>query len=100
MSRRLVILPAAEDDLDAGAGFYEAQSEGLGAYFSDCLASDVESLLVSAGAHRRMYGFHRCISARFPHAVFYRVNGDVVAIYAVLDCRRRPENIRRLLRGR
>ena len=98
--RRLVILPAAEDDLDAGHQSYEAQEEGLGPYFAGTLASDIEALLVHGGVHRKLHGFHRSLSKRFPFAIFYRLETDTVFIYAVLDCRRDPDELRALLRGR
>ena len=41
---RIEILDKAEDDLVAGFQFYEAQEIGLGAYFSESLYSDIESL--------------------------------------------------------
>ncbi len=41
---KLRLLPEAERDLEIGADFYESQNTGLGTYFNDCLASDIESL--------------------------------------------------------
>jgi hypothetical protein len=46
---RLRILPEAERDLQIGADFYERQNPGLGTYFNDCLASDIESLKLYMG---------------------------------------------------
>jgi len=43
----------AELDLKAGFSFYEARSAGIGNYFLDCLISDIDSLLITAGTHRR-----------------------------------------------
>ncbi|HNS08588.1 MAG TPA: type II toxin-antitoxin system RelE/ParE family toxin [Candidatus Ozemobacteraceae bacterium] len=40
---RVEILNAAENDLEEGFRFYEAQSVGLGAYFLDSLFSDIDS---------------------------------------------------------
>ena len=99
MIRRVDILPAAEDDLDAGRRFYERQAPGLGSYFLDSLISDVESLLVHGGVHRKVHGLHRSVSKRFPYAIFYRVEGDTVFVHAVLDCRRDPDGLRRRLSG-
>ena len=99
MIRRVEILAAAEDDLDAGEQFYEEQAPGLGDYFLDSLLSDIRSLGVRAGAHRVVHGFHRSVSRRFPFAIFYRVDGDTVRVHAVLDCRRDPASNLRRLRG-
>ena len=46
---KLRLLPEAEWDLEIGTDFYESQREGLGAYFNDCLASDIESLKLYGG---------------------------------------------------
>ncbi len=84
------ILPKAERDLELGADFYEAQSTGLGHYFNDCLSEDIKSLQIYAGTHKRVYGLHRCLSKKFPFAVFYEFDGNNVDIYAVLDLRQDP----------
>ena len=83
---KIRILPEAERDLELGADFYESQREGLGRYFNDCLSSDIESLRLYAGVHSRVYDLHRCMSDRFPFAIFYDFDGANVDVYAVLDC--------------
>jgi hypothetical protein len=92
------ILDAAENDLLEGFKFYERQSKGLGNYFIDALFSDIESLHLYAGIHTRHFGYHRLLSKRFPFAIYYRVQGDVIRVYAILDCRRNPAWIRDRLR--
>lgn len=48
--------------------------------------------------HRLVFGFHRLLSKRFPHAIYYRIESDdTVVIYRVLDCRRDPNWIRNSL---
>lgn len=46
------ILDEAQEDLIQGFRFYESQEPGLGAYFLDCLFSDIDSLLVYARGSR------------------------------------------------
>lgn len=91
---RVKILSVAEDDLEEGYRFYESQADGLGTYFLDTLYSDIDSLAYFAGMHRVVLGHHRLLSKRFPFAVYYRVTGDEVIVFAVLDCRRNPSWIR------
>ena len=91
---RVKILSIAEDDLEEGYRFYESQADGLGIYFLDTLYSDIDSLTYFAGIHRIVLGYHRLLSKRFPFAVYYRVTGDEVIVFAVLDCRRNPSWIR------
>jgi len=88
---KIKILAEAEQDLLDGVLFYNRQSPGVGRRFCDSLAADIESLHVCASVHAKQYGFYQMNARRFPYAIFYRVEGDIIEIYAVLDCRRDPE---------
>jgi hypothetical protein len=96
---RIEILGEAQDDLIQGFHFYEGREAGLGAYFLDCLFSDIDSLLLYAGIHQVVYGYRRCLSKRFPFAIYYSVEENIVHVHAVLDCRRNPLWIRKRLKG-
>ena len=86
------------EDLDRGRVFYDRQGEGLGAYFIDSLFSEIDSLVLYAGIHRKVFGFHRALAKRFPYAVYYRIEEqDVVLVWRVLDLRQAPARIRRAL---
>jgi hypothetical protein len=85
------LLESAKEDLREGWKFYELASAGLGDYFLDCIQADVRSLNVFAGVHEMSKGFHRMLLKRFPFAVYYLLEGQVIEIYAILDCRRDPE---------
>jgi plasmid stabilization system protein ParE len=53
-------------------------------------------LALYAGIHRKVHGYHRLLSKRFPYAIYYRVESDeTVLVYRVLDCRRDPQRIRK-----
>jgi hypothetical protein len=97
---RIEILDEAKDDLLGGFHFYELQAPGLGSYFLDSIFADIDSLLLYAGIHRIIYGSHRCVTNRFPFAIYYRVDGEVIRIRAIIDCRRSPTWIRGRLRGK
>lgn len=87
----------AEADLIDGFWFYERQSTGLGDYFRSCLIADIDSLAYYAGIHEVVYGYHRALSRRFPHCIYYSVVATDVLVVAVLDARRDPLwTIRRL----
>jgi hypothetical protein len=94
------ILSSARQDLLAGFRFYEAQQEGLGTYFLDSLFADIDSLRFYGGIHLVVDGGHyRLLAARFPFAIYYRLDQGTVSVYAVLDCRRHPAwNRKRLKR--
>ena len=94
---RIRILDEAQDDLIQGFHFYEGREAGLGAYFLDCLFSDIDSLLMYGGIHQVVYGHNRCLSKRFPFAIYYSLEDNIVHVHAVLDCRRNPLWIRKRL---
>jgi hypothetical protein len=96
---KIEILDEAEADLLEGFHFYESQETGLGWYFLDSLFSDIDSLLLYAGIHNVIFGYHRCLAKRFPFAVYYSIEGQIVRVYAVLDCRRNPAWTRKRLRN-
>ena len=94
----LQVLGSAQQDLIEGFEFYERQQEGLGDYFLDSLFSDIDSLRIYAGVHAIHFErYHRMLSQRFPFAIYYRMQGDTITVWAVLDCRRDPAWIRRRL---
>jgi len=96
----LEILDEAKEDLAEGYQFYEDQSPGLGSYFLDSIFADIDSLLLYAGTHRIVLGSHRILASKFPYAVYYRLEVDVIRVRAVIDCRRSPRKIKRRLKDR
>lgn len=95
---KIRILDSASQDLIEGFRFYEKQEAGLGNYFIDALFSDIDALQIYAGIHSRYFGYFRMLSKRFPFAVYYKMVGNNVLVYAVLDCRRNPAWARKRLR--
>ena len=91
---RINVLLSAVDDLHDGRVFYEKQGEEVGEYFFDSLFSDIDSLVLYGGIHAKVFGHHRMLSKRFPYAVYYKVDGDVVVVHRVLDLRQDPRTIR------
>jgi hypothetical protein len=94
----LRILRLAIDDLRRGKEFYDQSGDEVGDYFLQCLEADIESLKITHGVHRRVCGFFRLISERFPFAVYYDVEGDRIDVWRVMDLRSDPKRINRELR--
>jgi hypothetical protein len=92
---KIELLSCAVNDLANGRDFYDRIDAGLGDYFLDSLYSDIESLRVYAGVHVRVFGYLRALSKRFPYAVYYRFDNDVISVWRVLDCRQHPSKTRR-----
>lgn len=77
-----------------GFEFYEQQEAGVGDYFLDCLYSDIDSLMIFAETHSvRFKEFYCLFSKRFPYAVYYTVEADLISVHAVLDCRQNPAGV-------
>ena len=94
---KIEVLTHAKEDLFDGYLFYELQQAGIGDYFLDSLSADIESRLLHHGCHRQFFGFHRMIARVFPFFIYYRVSGDTIYVDAVVDQRRNPASIKRLL---
>ena len=92
--KSIKILSDAETDLEDGKNFYEQQQRGIGGYFWDCLLSDIESLIIYGGVHRKEYGYYRMLSRKFPYSIYYDISDDVAYVIAVLPIRRDPDWIR------
>jgi hypothetical protein len=99
---KIRIFDNAKLDLVDGFSFYEFQASGVGQYFLDSLYSDIDSLALYAGIHPKKFGdFYWMLSKRFPYAIYYALEGELVSVYAVLDCRQDPKRIKdRLIQER
>jgi len=75
---RIEILDEVQEDLIEGFRFYENREPGVGSYFLDCLFSDIDSLILFAGIHQIVYGYHRCLSKRFPFAIYYDIAEEIL----------------------
>lgn len=90
----IVITGAAADDIAEGFLFYENQSQGLGAYFEASIFADLRSLVIYAGSHEVHFeSFYRKIASRFPYAIYYTLEDDLVKIFAIADTRRDPVRV-------
>jgi len=96
---QIKILKSAENDIMRGFYFYEKQKIGLGEYFINSIFSDIESLHIFGGVHKKVFGFYKMISKRFPFAIYYKIKDKNIIIFAVLDCRQNPVQISKRLRS-
>ena len=100
MSREVIILDKALGDLEAGHNFYEKRDFGIGDYFIQTILSDISSLQFHYGEPRKYFGYYRRLSKRFPFAIYYELEGDLVYVVAILDMRMKPSLIRALILDR
>jgi len=92
MSRQLIILPAAEEDLIEAYGWYEEQRPGLG---SDWILN-VEATLRNVERHPEAFSMirgevRRAFIRRFPYGVFYLVEQERIIVLAILHASRDPK---------
>ena len=86
------ILSSALEDLRGGRKFYDRQQEGIRNYSYDSLLEDIDRLQVEAGIHRKVFGYHRLLSAHFPFAIYHEVTAEGEAtVFRIPDCRRNPD---------
>ena len=96
---KIRILGLAERDLQAGFRFYEAQQAGIGDFFLYSIYSEIDSLLLYAGIHRKIFGYHRQLCRRFTFAIYYKLEGGQVFVWRILDLRRDPIWIQKQIRS-
>jgi len=96
----VIALDEVSIDIKIAELFYEKQNKGLGGYFKDSIISDIESLWLYGGIHRKVFGLYRLLSKRFPYGIYYEVDKDIVIVVAVLDLRQNPKNIENFLENR
>jgi hypothetical protein len=77
-------------DILAAHEFYNRQDDGLGAYFLDCIFSEIDSLALYAGIHPKTFGYHRLLARRFPYGIYYAFEEATPLVFRILDCRRNP----------
>ena len=87
----IVVTESASDDIAQGFLFYEDQYLGLGDYFEASILADIRSLVIYAGIHEIHFGIYfRKIATRFPYAIYYTFEEDVIQVYAIADTRQDP----------
>jgi len=97
---KLELLDLAIADLIEGFQFYERQEAGLGTYFLYTLYSDIDSLRIYGGIHRKAYkNLHRALSKRFPFAIYDTLEGEIIRVRSIVDCRKNPSWTRQHLRN-
>lgn len=97
---KVVIEKDAQNDVEEIANFYERSEQGAGAYFIDQFHTQALELRLHGGIHSMRRGFHFCQVKNFPIGIYYRSESGKISVCAVIDCRRKPSKIQRILRKR
>jgi len=87
---RLVAEPRADLDVAAAYQWYESERPGLGRQFLDQLEAYDRIAQDPVGYQDLESGIRRVLLRRFPYAVYFAVESDVVVVLAVLHVSRNP----------
>ena len=88
---RLVAEPGADLDVAAAWQWYEDEQAGLGLEFLDELRATYDRIADGPFKYQDLRsGTRRALLRRFPYAVYFAVEGDVVVVLAVLHVSRDP----------
>jgi len=88
---RLVAEPRADLDVAAAYQWYESERAGLGLQFLDQLSTAYDRIVADPLRYRDLEaGIRRALLRRFPYAVYFAVESDVVVVLAVLHVSRDP----------
>lgn len=91
MTRRLLVRPRAERDLQSSFEWYESQQQGLGGEFLVEVRERLEAIRSFPESSPVIYrDVRRAIVSRFPYVIFYVVRPTLVSILAVLHQARDP----------
>lgn len=91
MTLRVRVTPEAQADLAESRDWYETASPGLGADFLDQVEATPRSAADWPNAAPVLEGtMRRALVPRFPHGVFYAVEGEDLVVLGCVHVRRHP----------
>jgi plasmid stabilization system protein ParE len=92
MSRRFIVRPLAEADLENAAQWYDEERPGLAQRF----LKDVDRSFVRLRERPLQFpvvagDVRRALLRTFPYAIYFRVSDEMIVVLAVLHLRRNPK---------
>jgi plasmid stabilization system protein ParE len=91
MTRRLIIRPQAQTDLEEAAEWYEARRPGLGDEFLREVGPVMETLREKPFQFPNVYKHARRARLEgFPYGIYFLVGDDAVEVVAVMHAKRSP----------
>ena len=88
---RLLSDVASDADIEAGFEWYESEQPGLGLEFLGEIRAAYARILDGPFKYEELRsGIRRALTRRFPYAVYFSVDDDLIVIIAVLDTARDP----------
>ncbi|HSR51614.1 MAG TPA: type II toxin-antitoxin system RelE/ParE family toxin [Acidobacteriota bacterium] len=87
---RVVAQPLVDQDVEAAFEWYHSEKPGLGYKLLDQLRACYDRILQAFKYQVLRFGIRRALLARFPYAVYYAVEENLVVVLAVLHAKRDP----------
>ena len=88
---KIIVKPLAESDTEEAANWYNDKVEGFGNEFLLALDAKLNAIRRNPNQFQIIYKqVRRAIIERFPYAIFYVIEGNIVYIVAVVHTRRNP----------
>lgn len=95
MTYAMRFLPQVETDVLNGYLWYEPKAVGLGEEFLRVSYACFDGLARNPMAHQKVHGeLGRCLLRRFPYAIYFRVETDLVVVFGLFHCARDPRKLR------
>ena len=89
--------PPADVDVEVAFEWHENERQGLGLEFLDELRAAYDRIVDGPLKYQELRGgIRRALLKRFPYAVYFAIEGDVVVVVAVLHASRDPAEWQRL----
>jgi hypothetical protein len=97
----LLFLPEVEKDVISGFDWYEDNSSGLGEEFLRLFYAYANEIPRNPLLFPVVYkSFRRRLLRRFPYAIYFRIEEQVVVVFGLFHCARNPNFIEDSLNGR
>lgn len=90
---KISILPSAIVDIVRIRCFYDGLEIGLGTRFQDYIFGEIDKLEDNAGIDEVHFGYYHALANRFHQSIYYKIDGDDVTVWRVLDQRFNPRRI-------
>jgi len=88
---RIRFLHLAQRELDDAVAWYDARGEGLGKEFLDELDRAIRRIKTFPFSSTEVEpGIRRCLLSRFPYALIYGIEEDLIVIIAVSHLHQKP----------
>jgi plasmid stabilization system protein ParE len=88
---RIEAEPAVDADIEAAFEWYEAEEPDLGFEFLGELRAVYQRILEGPRKYQALRsGIRRALTRRFPYAIYFSIEGEVIVVVAVLHTARDP----------